>query len=325
MAAVTIRKLFGLALLVVVLVPIPAQSQTAKTRMVKIIVPLTPGTGPDVIGRLLSPKLSEKWRVPVIVENRPGASGIIGFDAVAKAPPDGNTLLMTGSNFSILASMRKDLPYDAVRDFAPVTLLARVFLGLVASPAFPANSVGELVSLAKASPGTITYGSPGIGTPQHLAMELFKSQTGVNLVHVPYKGTAGLVTDLLSGVVSVAFSPVNAVLPFVAANRLKILAAGGKERTPVTPKVVSFLESGSGNVDVDVWIALLAPSATPQDTITALNGEIRALLKLPDVREAMMKQGLTPASGMAGELGELIKYDIDRWKKVGLDASIFQN
>ena len=136
-----------------------------------MIVPLTPGTGPDVIARLLGPKLSEKWKVPVIVENRPGASGIIGIDAVAKAAPDGNTLLMTGSNYCVIASIRRDLPFDAVRDFAPVTLFARVFLGLVASPAFPANSVGELISLAKASPGTITYGSPGIGTPQHLAME----------------------------------------------------------------------------------------------------------------------------------------------------------
>lgn len=325
MAPVTLRKLLGLALLVFVLVPIAAQSQTAKTRVVKIIVPLTPGTGPDVIGRLLSPKLSEKWKVPVIVENRPGASGIIGFDAVAKAPADGNTLLMTGSNFGVIASMRRDLPYDAVKDFAPVTMLARVFLGLVASPAFSANSVAELVSLAKASPGKITYGSPGVGTPQHLAMELFKSKAGVNLVHVPYKGTAGLVTDLMSGVVSAAFSPVNAVLPAVAANRLKMLAAGGAERTPVTPKVPSFQESGVGNLGVDIWIALLVPSATPQDMITELNADVGALLKLQDIREPMMKQGLTPTASTPGALGDLIKDDIERWRNVGLDASVFKN
>jgi tripartite-type tricarboxylate transporter receptor subunit TctC len=319
------RKLFGLALLLVVLVPIAAQSQSAKTRTVRIIVPLTPGTGPDVIGRLLSPKLSERWKVPVIVENRPGASGIIGIDAVAKAAPDGSTLLMTGSNFGVIASMRRDLPYDAIKDFAPVTMLARVFLGLVASPAFSANSVAELISLAKASPGKITYGSPGIGTPQHLAMELFKSKAGVDLVHVPYKGTAGLVTDLMSGVVSVAFSPVNAVLPAVAANRLKMLAAGGSERTPVTPKVASFVESGAGNVDVDIWIALLVPAGTPQDSVAALNADVGALLKLQDVREMMMKQGLTPTASTPGALGDLIKYDVERWRNVGLDVSLFKD
>ena len=325
MGEFTMRRLLGVALLMLVLAPIAAQSQSTKAGIVKVIVPLTPGTGPDIIARVLSPKLSEKWKVPVIVENRPGASGIIGTDAVAKAQPDGYTLLLTPNNFVTNASLRRNLPYDTVRDFAPVIFLARAIYALVANPAVPAKTAGELVALAKASPGKINYGSAGSGTPSHLAMELFKTTTGTDLEHVPYKGMSGLTTDLVSGVVSVAFVPLPAALPLAKAGRLKMLAAGSTERSALTPGVPSFQESGIGAVDVDVWIALLVPAATPQPVIAKLNGDFGALLKLQDVRDALMKQGVAPIGGTPGELAELIKHDIERWAKLKLDPKTFQD
>jgi tripartite-type tricarboxylate transporter receptor subunit TctC len=325
MVAIITRGLLGIALIVMMLAPVAAQSQPTKARIVKIIVPLTPGTGPDIIARMLGPKLSEKWKVPVIVENRPGASGIIGTDAVAKAQPDGYTLLLTPNNFVTNASLRRNLPYDTVRDFAPVMLLGRAIYTLIANPAFAANTVGELVSLAKASPGKINYGSSGAGSSPHLAMELFKAATGTNLTHVPYKGMSGLTTDLVSGEVSVAFVPTPAALPLVAGKRLKLLAAGSTQRSAFTPGVPSFRESGVSNFDVDVWIALLVPASTPQEMIATLNGDIGGLLKLPDVREALAKQGITPTGGTPAELAELIKRDMERWGKVKLDASALQD
>ena len=324
MMAIVVRGLLSFSL-ILMLVPAAAQSPFATAQAVKIIIPLTPGTGPDIIARVVGPKLSEKWKVPVIVENRPGASGVIGTDLVAKAPSDGRTLLLTANSFVTNASLRRDLPYDPVRDFSPVMLVGRAFYTLAANPGSPADTVGELVSLAKASPGKVNYGSSGPGTPSHLAMELFKAATGTDIVHVPYKAMSGLTTDLVSGVINVAFIPTPVALSLVAGKKLKLFAAGSTQRTAFTPGVRSFLESGVCNFDVDIWIGLLSPVSTPLEIITTLNGDIGGVLNLPEVRAVFMKQGIAPIGGTPAELAGLIKSDMQRWGKVKWDADVLQN
>src|SRR5947207_747373 len=211
---------------------LPAISQEAYPRhAIHVIVPFTPGTGIDILARVLGTKLGERWSAAVVIENRPGASGNIGTDAVAKAAPDGYTLLMTASTIAVNRSLFRTIPYDPVKDFAPILPLAIASMALVTNPSVKANTVAELIALAKAQPGKIDYGSPGKGTPHHLAMELFKNATGTDLVHVPYKGSGPALNDLLGGQIAVMFLPVHLALPQVQGGKLRMLAAGGVVRS----------------------------------------------------------------------------------------------
>jgi len=290
---------------------------------IKLIVPFTPGTGIDILARTLGQRIGDDWKVGVVVDNRPGASGNIGTEAVAKSPADGYTLLTTASTIVLNRSLFKTIPYDPLKDFAPVAPLAIGRLALVTNPSVNAKSVKELIAFAKANPGKLFYASPGNGTPHHLAMESFKSQTGIDIVHVPYKGTAGAVQDLVGGQVGVMFLPVHVALPLVEAGKLNMLAAGGKERASATPKVPSLAEAaGVRDVDTDIWYALYAPAETPPDIIAKLNSEVNAVLKNPDTVETLMKQGLQPTGGTPAELDQLTKTDLDRWAKVIRDAKI---
>jgi tripartite-type tricarboxylate transporter receptor subunit TctC len=291
--------------------------------VVKIIVPFTPATGIDILARTLGQKMSEDWKQPVVVENRPGASGNIGTEAVAKSAPDGYTLLMTANTIVLNRSLFKSIPYDPVKDFVPVAPLAIGRLALVTHPSVNAKSAQELVAQAKANPGKLNYGSPGNGTPHHLAMELFKSTTGVNLVHVPYKGTAGAVQDLLGGQLQVMFLPVHVALPHAEAGKLNMLAAGGTERASATPKIPSLAEGiGVRDIDTDIWYGLYVPARTPADVVTKLNNDVNAALKKPEVAEALAKQGLQPTGGTPAQLEKMTRADLERWSRVVREANI---
>jgi tripartite-type tricarboxylate transporter receptor subunit TctC len=291
------------------------------SKPVKLVVPFTPGTGIDILARVFAQRLQERTRNPVVVENRPGASGNIGTEAVAKAPADGYTLLMTATTIVQSAVLNKSVPYDP-RTMTPIGLAAVGNLSLVAHPSVPARSVAELVALAKSQPGKLNYASPGNATPHHLAMELLKLQFGVQLVHVPYKGTAGAVTDLLGGQIQLMFLPVHVALPQVQAGKLNMLASGGAQRSPVTPDVPSLAEAGVRDIDVDIWYALLGPAGLPREVVALLNSELTAILGDAETRAGLLKQGLSPRTGTPAELGKLIETDLERWGRVVREARI---
>lgn len=319
MATMMAAAVFGIA----ALAPARAADEPYPNRPVKLIVPYTPGTGIDILARTLQQKLSEEWKVPVVVENRPGASGAIGTEAVAKSAPDGYTILMQASTIVIDPSMHKKSSYDPVKDFEPVAPLAIGNMGLVVNPSVKAQTVKELVALAKASPGRLTYASPGSGTPHHLAMELFKARTGIDVLHVPYKGTGGAVQDLLGGQVNMMFLPIHVALSQVQAGKLRLLAAGGARRAAVTPDVPSLAEaSGVEDIDVDIWYAMYVPAGTPAPIVAKLNADVDALLKSNEVAVALRKQGLTPTGGTPAELADLTRKDFARWAKVITGAHI---
>jgi tripartite-type tricarboxylate transporter receptor subunit TctC len=230
---------------------------------------------------------------------------------------------MTANTIVLNRSLFKSIPYDPVKDFAPVAPLAIGRLALVTHPSVAAKSVNEFVALAKREPGKLNYGSPGNGTPHHLAMELFKSKTGIDVVHVPYKGTAGAVSGLIGGQIQVMFLPVHVALPFVTAGKLNMLAAGGTERASATPNVPSLAEAaGVRDIDTDIWYALYAPAGTPKAIIDKLNGEMNALLHAPSTAETLAKQGLQPTGGTPDELERLTRTDLARWSAVVRDARI---
>ena len=299
------------------------EAYPAAGRSLRIIVPFSPATGIDILARTLGQKLGEQWKVAVVIDNRVGASGNIGTEAAAKSAPDGYTLLMTANTIVLNRSLFKKIPYDPIKDFAPVAPLAVASMALVTHPSLKAKSAADLIALAKASPGRINYGSPGNGTPHHLAMELFKNETGIVLTHVPYRGTGPAVTDLLGGQIGAMFLPIHVALPHVQGGKLDVLAAGSLQRTPVTPDVPSLAEAtGVKNIDVDIWYAVYAPAGTPTEIVARLNAEMNALLRQPDVRETLGKQGLAATGGTPEQLAQLTRNDMERWAKVVQAAKI---
>ena len=318
------ERVVVLAAVLLTLAALPAAQAQERypSRPIRVIVPFTAGTGIDILARTIGQKLSERFKVPVVVENRAGASGNIGTEAVAKAPADGYTLLMTASTIVQNAALSRSVPYDPVRGFSPIGLTAIGNLGLAVHPAVRAKSVAEFVALAKAQPGRLNYASPGNGTPHHLAMELFKLNFGIDVTHVPYKGTAGAVTDLLGGQVQAMFLPVHVALPQARGGKLRILAAGGSRRSPVTPELPSLAEEGVRDIDVDIWYALFAPAGLPRDLVSLIGAEVAAILAQPEVREGLQKQGLNPVTGTPEELARLVETDLERWIRVVRSAHI---
>ena len=302
----------------------PALAQEAfPSRPIRIIVPFTPGTGIDILARTLGQRLGDAWKAAVVVENRPGASGNIGTEVVAKSAPDGYTLLMTANTIVLNRSLFKSIPYDPIKDFVPVAPLAIGRLALVTHPSVPAKTVNEFVALARREPGRLNYGSPGNGTPHHLAMELFKSKTGIDVVHVPYKGTSGAVSDLVGGQIGVMFLPVHVALPFVQSGKLNMLAAGGSQRASATPDVPSLAEAaGIRDIDTDIWYALYAPAGTPADVVDKINAAMNALLANREVADTLAKQGLQATGGTGQELAQLTRSDLERWAVVVREAKI---
>jgi tripartite-type tricarboxylate transporter receptor subunit TctC len=258
-----------------------------------------------------------------VIENKPGASGNIGTDLVAKSAPDGYTLLMSVNTIVMVPNINKKTPYDPVNDLAPVAPVALGQLALVIPSGRPWKTVNDLVAAAKKEPGKLNYGSPGNGTPHHLAMELFKQKMGLDILHVPFKGSDGLLNALVGGQVDVAFFPVHQALANYQGGRLALLAAGGNKRSSVTPNVPSLAEAvGGGDIDVDMWYAMYLPASTPKDIVGKLNGEINAILKLPEVADALGRQGLHPTGGTPEQLSKLTRDDLERWGRVVRDARI---
>ena len=296
--------------------PLLVSAQIWPTQPIKIIVPFTAGTGMDTIARAVSPKLGERLGQPVIVQNMAGASGNIGADVVAKANADGYTVLM-GANTMLMASqLYKNVPFNPVKDFSPVSMAAWGTLMLVANPKTGIKTLPELLASAKAKPGAINYGSPGVGTPHHMAMELFKSKTGLFMLHVPYRGTAGYTQDLLSGELMVGFLPVHIAQGFVNAGKLTALAVGSPKRHPVAPTVATFDELGVKGVDVDLWYAFFLPAKAPSAVVSRLNTEIAAILKLPEIRDLLGRAGMDAATSSPEELTSLVNKDYPRWSEV---------
>jgi tripartite-type tricarboxylate transporter receptor subunit TctC len=299
----------------------PAAAQQAG-RTITIVVPYTPGTGIDILARLLGEELQKRWGQPFMVENKPGASGNIGTQQVARAAPDGHTLLMAANTFVMNASLFKSLPYDPQTSFAPIAEVATGSIALVVHPSLAATTVRELIADAKARPGQINYASPGRGTPQHMTMELFKLTAGVSLTHVPYSGSAGAVRDLVGGHVGAMFLPLHTALPLVGDKQIRLLAIGGSQRSVLAPDTPTLEEQGVSGFDVDLWYALLAPAGTSAEIVARYNTEINDILKQPAARDALGKQGLQPRGGTAARLGEMMASDQPRWAKVVKDAGI---
>lgn len=302
--------------------PSTGSGQAWPTRTVQIVVPYTPGTGADILARTLGPKLAERWKIGVVTDNRPGATGNIGAEFVSKARPDGHTVLFTATSFGMTPTLYKNLPFDPVRNFAAVAQIATSSLGLVIHPQLPVKSVGEFVQLAKRRPGQILYSSPGNGGPQHLTMELLKLETGINIVHVPYKGLAGAITDVMAGHVQAMVSALQTAHPYVTGGRLRMLGVMSAERSPAFPDVPTMKEQGLPRLEVYTWYGSFAPAGTPASVIARWNSDINAILQQADVRDLLAKQGMNPAGGPPERLGELVKQELARWDRVVKAAKI---
>ena len=298
-----------------------ASGQDWPSRPVHVVVPYTPGTGADILSRVLGPKLSERWKAAVVVDNKPGATGNIGADQVAKSDADGTTFLVTATSFTTNPAL-KPAPFDPVKDFAPVVLIATGELGLYINPQVPAKSAKELVALVKSQPGKLYYSSPGNGGPQHLAMELLKLETGMDIVHVPYKGAAGAIADLVGGHVQAMISALQTVAPHVHSGRLRMLGVMSDERAPAFPDVPTLKEAGVADIEVSTWYAMFAPAGTPAAIVSRVNADVNDLLKEQDLRQLLAKQGLNPGGGTPQKLGERVKHELERWTRVVKAAHI---
>jgi len=291
-------------------------------RIIQIVVPYTPGIGADLLSRVLGPRRAERWRVGVVTDNRAGATGNIGTEFVARAAPDGYTLLFTATSFGTNAALGRRLPFDPVKSFAPVALVATSAMALVVTPQLAARSLRELVDLARQHPGKFYYASPGSGGVQHLAMELIKQETRIDLVHVPYKGMGGALNDLVGGHVQAAIVALQTAAPYVQSGKLRMLAVMSAERTPTFADVPTLRELGFPDLEVETWYGLLAPAGTPAGVVARLNSEVNALLGEPDLRELLAKQGMSAAGGPPERLGDLVKRELARWSRVVAAAGI---
>jgi tripartite-type tricarboxylate transporter receptor subunit TctC len=292
-----------------------AHAQSYPARPVRVLVGFPPGGGTDIMARVLAPRLSEYLGQQFVVENRPGATTNIASDLVAKSAPDGYTLLFTTSALAINMSLYKNLPFDAIRDFAPVSVFAESPNLLVAHSSAGAN-VKELLAQAKAKPGSMNYSSAGSGTSQHLAGELFKARTGANIAHIPYKGTAASLTAVIAGEVHFSFANVPAILGHVRAGRIRALAVLAPKRSDLMPEVPTMEEAGVKDVIVPVWYALLAPAATPREIVKALNDATVRAARAPDLKQKLVDQGADPVGNSSEEFAKLLKEEVARWAEV---------
>lgn len=299
-----------------------AQDAAFPARTVQLVVAYTPGTGADILARAFGPKLSERWKVSVVTDNRPGATGTIATAFVAKAPPDGHTLLFVATSFGTTPALRPNLPFDPVKDFAPVALIATSGLGVVVHPQLPVKSLKEFINLAKRRPGDLYYSSPGNGGPQHLAMELLKLETGINIVHVPYKGFAGAITDVMAGHVQAMVSALQSAHSQVSGGRLRMLAVMSGERSSAFPDVPTMKEAGLPNLEIYTWYGTFAPAGTPTAAVARINSDINGLLGQPDIRKLLASQGMIPAGGPPTRLGDLVRSELARWDRVVKAAKI---
>ena len=292
------------------------------SRPVKLLVGYAPGGPVDTAARIYAEQLGRVLKQPVVVDNRAGASGNIGTEAVVRAPADGNTLLVSVNTLVMNRSLYTQLPFDPVKDLVPVSLTSWGQLILVAPPSAGFKSAPDLVAAAKARPGRLNYASPGVGTPHHMSMELFKQTAGVFLTHIPYRGTSQAVTDLLGGQVDAMFLPIHVALPHVKSGKLVALGIGSDRRHALLPDLPTLAEAHAGKVNVDMWYGIFAPPGTPADDVAKLNRELKDILATPEVRTAFQTQGMDPAWSSPEEFRRLVARDADRWAGVVRTANI---
>ena len=285
------------------------------SRPVRLVVTFPPGGAADILARTISPTLAEQLRQQIVVDNRPGANGAIGFELVAQSPADGYTLLLGFTTGVAINPVLSKVSYDPEKDFAAVSMLSRTPMILIAGRSFPANSVKELIALAKATPGKISYGSPGTGNPNHIAGELFKSLAGVDLVHVPYKGAGPVMVDVIGGHVPIGFVTLAAALPQLRAGKLKSLAITSDRRWSALPDVPTMSEAGVRGLEVVEWFGILAPARTPKALISRLNEEIVKAVRSPEIQARLTEQGLEPVTTTSDEFVAIIRSDIVKWSK----------
>jgi tripartite-type tricarboxylate transporter receptor subunit TctC len=305
----------------IALAPTTATAQQPN-RPITIIVPYSPGTGIDILARALGNELTQRWGQPVIVDNKTGASGNIGTGLAARAAPDGNTLLMIAKVFVVNPSLFKNLPYDPIKSFDPIIKLATGSIVLAVHPSVPADTAQAFAAYAKARPGQVNYGSPGFATPHHLAMELFKQATGTDLVHVPYKGSSNVMSDLVGNHVSAMFIPTHVALPHANDNQIRLLGVASLDRVPAAPNVPTLHEQGVAGFEVDLWFGLLAPAGTPAEIVMRYNRTLNEFLLAPKMVAELGKQGLIAAGGTSEVLRDLIAHDLDKWGKIIKEAGI---
>jgi tripartite-type tricarboxylate transporter receptor subunit TctC len=298
-----------------------ASAQSYPTRPISIILPFPPGSGNDTVARIIGPKITEQLGQPVIVDNRPGAGGVVAADAASRAAADGYTLFLPSSSVAInMHSPRAK--YDLIRDFAPISVVGKLPFVLVVHASLPVSSIKELVALAKRRPKELNFASSGVGGTGHLLGELLRTSTGIEITHVAYKGSSAASRELISGQVHMLFTNMSSMAPHIKSGRLKALGVSGSKRNPVLPDVPTMAEAGYPQLDIGTWFALVAPAATPRAIVARLNQCMVKTLEMSDVRTQLARQGVEPSPGTTEEAAEFLKKDVARWGKILKDAGI---
>jgi tripartite-type tricarboxylate transporter receptor subunit TctC len=311
-----------LAALAAAAIHAPAAAQGLSNRPITIVVPFSPGTGPDVMARAVGEGLQRHWNEPVVIDNKPGATGNIGTQAAARAAPDGHTLLMTSNPFTTNISLFSHLPYDPVKSFTPIIDVGAGALALCVHPSLPVKDVKEFVAYAKQHAGELNYGSPGVGGPHHLAMELFKRTAGIDVRHVPYRGSAGATQDIVGGHVAGGFLSLSVAAPLAKTGALRILGIASRERVPTSPELPTLAEQGMAGFEAELWFGLMAPAGTPRDIVERYSATINAIMREPRVVETAATQGIVTRGGTPEQLAAFLARDIAVWQQVVKDAGI---
>ncbi len=291
-------------------------AQNSEGKLITLIVPTTSGTGSDIAARLMAPRLSKRTGSPVVVENKTGASGIIAISFVANAQSDGNTILIAPNTMAMLKALNKNLPFDPINDFATVARLGKMLVAIAVNPEVPVTSIAQLIEYSKSHPNELNYGTPGSGTPHHLRTEMFKQMTGANLVHVPYKGSAGAVTDLVGGQVQMGFFPLHSLLQMVNSGKLRMLATSGDSRSIWTPNIPTFKESGIKDLNDYDWLGAYLPKNTNAEVVKRLSREIIAIFSSTEMQDELSKKGIIANPGSPDDLLQLMKRESSEWKKI---------
>ena len=297
------------------LAPLASAAQNYPVRAVRLMVPFPPGGATDIVGRLVSAKMQDVWGQPVVIENKPGAGTVVGTDYVAKSAPDGYTLGMVVTAYVINPSLRADLPYNTLKDLTGVTQVSVQHLVMAANPSFPANNIPELIALAKKEPGKLAYATPGSGTAMHLSVEMLKTSSGIDLVHIPYKGGAPAQQDVMAGRVPILMDVLYAVQPLIKSGKIKVLALLSPQRAPELPEYPVVSESVPGVSALSI-VGVIAPSATPKDLVHRISADIARAVKSSDLTERMKQQGMEPIGSTPDQFDALIRLEIEKWAKV---------
>jgi tripartite-type tricarboxylate transporter receptor subunit TctC len=315
------RELLWFVATILMLPFAPALAQSYPVKTIRLVGPFPPGGSNDFVSRIIARKLDENWGQRVVVDNRPGGNGVIGTQIVARSAPDGYTVLFVPAAHAISAALNSNLPYDPIKDFAPVTNIASAPNVLVVHPSLPAKSVRELIALAKARPGQLTYGSAGVGYPSHLAAEMLNSMAGTSMVHVPYRGAGPAMTDLMAGQIQLSFPSLPGALPHLRSGRLRALAVTSTRRSSVMPGLPTVGETLPGYA-TETWFGLFMPAGTPGDIIAKMNAEIVRIIRMPDVREQLSAQGADPIGSSPEEFAAYVKAEIEKWSRVIKQAGV---